>query len=212
MNNLDNFLEPDYKPDVSQGSYFRFEQGANRFRILERPITGYEWWVHEDGTVVARGEKPIKGNKPVRTPKNKQHPLYKSLDIDAYEASKEFWAMIVWNYKAKQIQILEITQSSIIQTIFTLARDPEWGSPLGYDLTVTRDGEGLQTTYETIPSPPKELSMDIRKALMSTKINIEALFTGGDPFASQEQYEGFNPDKSGLKDNMAGNEEFPIPA
>jgi hypothetical protein len=210
---MNGFLDEDYKPDASTGQYMKFEQGANRFRILERPITGYEWWVHEDGSIVERGEKPIKGNKPVRMPKNKKHPLYKALDMEQYEASKEFWAMVVWNYNAKQIQILSITQSSIIQTLFALVRNPEWGSPLEYDLTVSRDGEGLQTTYEVIPLPPKELSMDIRKALMSTKINIEALFTGDDPFTKEGLTEEDEDDiDEALNNKMAGNEEFPIPA
>ena len=90
--------------------------------------------------------------------------------------------MPVWNYKAKRVQILEITQKGIQRTLRSLAKDEDWGSPLGYNISVVRTGEGLQTEYETIPAPPSELSDEIKNAHAAMKINLEALFSGEDPY------------------------------
>lgn len=182
---MSDFLDPDYKPDSSESLYMKWEQGANRFRLLEKPVIGREWWVHEDGTVVVKGEKPMKGNKPVRLPKSKKHLLFREMTVEEFENAKEFWAMQVWNYKTKRIEVLSINQSGIIRTLTNLAFDKEWGSPLGYDVTVTRDGEGLETSYETVPMPPKELAPEVKEALSESIIRTEALLEGGDPFKQQ---------------------------
>jgi hypothetical protein len=179
----EDFLDKDYNPDVSENLYMKWEQGANKFRILQKPIIGYEWWVHEDGSVVVKGEKPVKGNKPVRVPKKKEHPLFRELTVDEFENRKEFWAMPVWNYKKKRVEVLSINQNGIIRTLTFLARDPEWGSPLQYDITVTRTGEGMETEYETVPAPPKPLTEEQKDAWAKAKIDTEVLFEGGDPFA-----------------------------
>lgn len=184
------FLPEDYEVSGgSGGNYMKFEDGENKFRILASPIIGWEWWVDEDGVPRRKGARPKKGDKPVRVPQDGEIPA------DAGDTVKEFWAMPVWNYQAEydkkskeysgQVQVLELTQKSIMRTIHSLARDKEWGSPLGYDLNVVKDGEGLDTTYEVIPSPPKKATAEITKAYKAMTIEMEALYENGDPFGAQ---------------------------
>ena len=175
---MNDFLPKDYNPDETANKYMKFEQGDNKFRMLEKPAIGYLWWIHEDGTVVEAGEQPTKGNKPVRRAKDNKE----AMSVEIYENSKEFWAMPVWNYKKGLLQVLEITQKSILRTITNLFRDEDWGSPLNYDLKVTRTGEKLETEYQTVPLPKKELTDEIKKAFKDAHINVRALFDGGDPF------------------------------
>jgi hypothetical protein len=91
--------------------------------------------------------------------------------------------MIVYNYDEERIQILEIPQAGLRQELLTLAKDEEWGDPRKYDLKIVRNGEGLETSYAMTPSPHKKRSDEINAAVKAMKINLEALFTGDDPFA-----------------------------
>jgi hypothetical protein len=63
-----------------------------------------------------------------------------------------------------------------------LIHPEEWGDPLGYSITVNRKGENLETEYSVVPSPAKETPADIIQAYKDKPINLEALFTGGNPF------------------------------
>ena len=184
------FLPKDYKVSSGSGdSYMRFEVGENRLRILTSPILGWEWWVDSQGNPREKGARPQQGDKPVRVPKDGEVP------VGAVDTVKEFWAMPVWNYKEEKVQILELTQKGIMRTVTALARDKEWGSPLNYDLNVIRQGEGLDTEYEVVPAPPKELVKEAKEAWESKTVRLEALYENGDPFGATP-VEGSDP--SGL--------------
>jgi len=145
----------------------KFEIGANRFRILKSPIIGWEGW---------------KDKKPIR---KRMGESFVPEEVDDIEKTKHFWAMPVWNYKAERVQILEITQKGIQRTLKALVADSEWGSPLEYDITVSREGEGMDTEYRVVPMPPKPLTKTITDAYNDTSINLEALFDGSDPFGKE---------------------------
>ena len=91
---------------------------------------------------------------------------------------KHFWAFPVWNYDASRVQVMELTQKSIMGSIKSYVENKKWGDPTGYDLVVTRTGEGLETEYTTIAEPHSPAP----KADIS-KVNAKALFGGGDPFS-----------------------------
>jgi len=143
------FLPKGYEVPAGQSSYMKFEQGENKFRILASPILGNEGWVtkkDDDGKEV---------RKPIR---KRMHEDIIGEELGDPERIKHFWAMPVWNYKAKSIQILEITQKKIQRTLRALAKSKDWGSPLNYDIGVHRTGETMQDTeYQVVPSPPKKL-------------------------------------------------------
>ena len=82
--------------------------------------------------------------------------------------------------------MLELTQKGILRTVTTFARDAEWGSPLGYDLQVIKTGEKLDTSYEVIPSPHKEMPKEVTDQLKAMKINMEALLEGKNPFGDEK--------------------------
>ena len=175
-----NFLPDNYEKNENlndtKTKYMKFEKGENKFRVLASAIVGWEWW-----------ETTADGG---RTPKRVH--IDEKIDIGTLEdpeSVKKFWAFPVWNYKLEKVQILEITQKGIQNTIKGLARSKDWGSPTGYDLTVIREGEGFETTYEVIPSPPKELDKEIEKQFKSMYLKVEKLFDGGDPFTKEEKFE-----------------------
>ena len=94
------FLPEGYKEAATQSNYMRFEEGLNQFRILSPALTGFEYWTNEN--------KPVRSKEyPAETPNAKINPRTGNVDV------KSFWAFVVWNYGAKKIQILELTQKTI---------------------------------------------------------------------------------------------------
>jgi len=171
---MDQFLPTDYEVPQGKGNYMKFEEGENRFRILTSPILGYEYW-NEDN----------KGNrKPIRKRMNEDLIIK---DIQEPDKIKHFWAMVVWNYQDKKIQILEITQKGLQKSLRSLAKDEDWGSPVNkYDIVVSKEGEKMETRYTLQPKPAKATEKEITEAFEKTSVNLEALYTGDDPFMSED--------------------------
>lgn len=162
MTNND-FLPSDYEAPKGNSNYMKFQKGENRFRILSKPVLGWLDW--ED-------KKPLRFQM-------KQKP---EAPIDPKKPIKHFWAITVWDYTDNAIKVLEITQSSIQKAITDLAKDSDWGNPVGYDIKVVRKGDGMETEYSINPVPHKPISEEIKEAYMNRPTNLEALFSGGDPF------------------------------
>ena len=164
------FPNEDYKLPVSS-NYMRFLEGENTFRVLSSAIVGWEYWTTD--------------NKPVRS----QEPPEGIPDNIKYEKDgkyriNHFWAFVVWNYEARKIQILQLTQKSIMEVIEGLVKNPKWGHPQGYDITITRSGSGFDTKYSTIPNPKEPIDDFILSENEEMKINLDALYANGDPFAN----------------------------
>lgn len=158
-----DFLPEDYK--IPTKPYMKFEDGENRFRILSSPVIGWVDWKDSTPYRFRMNEKPEKPltDKPI----------------------KHFWVVVVWNYANSRIEILEITQVGIQEAIQSYAKNPKWGHPSGYDIVVTRKGSGINTEYTTIVEPKEPISEKIELAYNDAHINLEAYFTGGDPFAGE---------------------------
>lgn len=169
MDNTSAFLPTNYEVPEKPGNYMKFKDGENRIRILQSPVVGWlSWKTLSDGT-----------RKPIRKHLDE---AFMSSEIDDEDAIKHFWAMPVWNYADERVQILEITQKGIQKTVKALAKDSDWGSPIGYDLIITREGKDLLTKYQVQPKPAKALDIAIEKAFKETDIDLNALYKGEDPF------------------------------
>lgn len=159
------FPTEDYKlPETS--NYMRFIEGENPFRVLSSAIVGYEYFKAD--------------NKPVRSKE-----AFDSIPVDIKQGGdiKPFWAFVVWNYNAKKIQILELTQKGIMKTMQAYIKNPKWGSPMEYDFIVIRTGSGLDTEYSTSVNPKEEVDAAIKAKYRATAIELNELFTSGDPFS-----------------------------
>lgn len=150
-----------------EAAYFKPLKGKqNRVRILsDKPLVGFVQWTEE--------------NRPVRWELDQERPeaLYK-----AETKPRSFLAVVVWNYEAGQVQVWEITQRTIQDTLVQLTKDPDFGHPINYDLKISRKGEGLETTYSMVPIST-ELSEDVQDAIENNTVNLRALLTGDNPFA-----------------------------
>ena len=173
------FLPPDYKePDTS--NYMKFEKGENVFRVLSDAITGMEYW-----------KETKEGRKPVRLHTEEEIKIgdLETDDKGNLKMPKHFWAFVVFNRSSEKIQILEITQATVRRQVNALYNNEKWGDPKEYDITVTREGEGFETEYTVMPNPKEKLDEGVLKLYKDMHINLEALYEGNDPFASQGEKE-----------------------
>lgn len=185
MNNKKDFLPKGYSLPKSGGNYMKLEKGKNKLRILSAPLLGWIDWIEEEGK-----KKPNRFayDKMPETSFNPERPV------------KHFWAFKVWNYDTKAVQIMEITQSTIQGAIQTLASSEDWGSPIDYDLTIERTGEDMLTKYSVTPTPPKELTEEIKLEVEKVKVDLDKLLEGGDPFVFNETKERVAEDLANAED------------
>lgn len=174
MPSTNDFLPSGYEiPSTS--NYMKLLEGVNTFRFLSKPIMGMEFWTTQpDGKRVPNRRRM---GEPIKTSECEISPLTGKL-----ENPQHFWAMVVWNYKAKQVQILELKQKTVLEAIKGYIDNPKWGSPTEYDINITKSGTGKETKYLTDHDPKEEIDKDILKQYKDLKINLEALFDGEDPF------------------------------
>jgi hypothetical protein len=157
---------PEENKYMGNNDYFKpnkMDQGDEiRIRIMGAPIVGWENWLEDNKPARFRArEKP-------RVAPNPKKPL------------KEFSAMVIWNYDIQAIQIWSFSQRHIKSSLESLSKNK--GSPLLYDIFVSKHGEEKETRYILRPSQPHKAPDGAREALEAVPINLYALYEGKDPF------------------------------
>lgn len=158
----------------SSGQFAKLQEGVNKFRILSDIIYGWEGW---------------KDNKPFRH--EGEVCKIKETDVDLNQSGKPninyFWAMVTWNYTEKRIQVLEITQKTVMQPLYDLEQNEDWGDLKNYDIQIKKDKVGDKTSYSVLGIPPKPLAVEIKKAYEETEVKLEKLFEGGYPMGEEKE-------------------------
>jgi hypothetical protein len=179
---MNDFLPKGYETPESEQRYMELAEGQNTFRILAPAIVGYEWW--ED---TGQGDRV-----PRRVRTAEEVPAEVRNATDSRNKAKHFWAFPVFNYQTNTIQVLEIKQQTIMRAIEAFVKNPKWGNPQGYDLTIEKVKTGSRdwdVEYNVIPEPPSQLDEGIAELAKSVPVRLEALYDGQDPFAVPEEEE-----------------------
>jgi hypothetical protein len=144
-------------------------EGEKRLRCIGEGITGFSAWTVD--------KKPIRWEaKPVQLPSNL------APDLSGKVALKRFIASIVYDYEAGDFKILEITQQTLMTQLFKFIKDDEYGDPKDYDIKISKKGQGKDTEYSLLASPPRPVSKDIATSFEGVVCNLRALFDGEDPW------------------------------
>lgn len=168
--------------------YMKFEEGENTFRILDLAISGWEYWT--DKEVENNGKRETK-RFPNRVRSYNEVPEEYLQPADQRQRAKRFMAFKVYNYNAGEdgaVQVLEITQSGVMRSLEALGESKKWGDPRLYDLTVNRVQTGKNATdveYSVVPNPKEQFLKQVEADAI--RVNLTALFEGGDPFAEPGQ-------------------------
>lgn len=180
-----SFLPENYTAPKPNSNYMKFQQGDNRFRVLsEHPIIGYEYWTPDN--------KPIRSKEmPKEQPENMR---IRDPKMHWMTNVKHFWAFVVWDYSDQKLKILQITQASIQNSLTGLFKDKDWGHPSTFDIVITKTGEKMETRYQVTPKPHAPLS-PAQEAAKKQKVNLNALYESGDPFAEMTLSEKFLQDE-----------------
>ena len=169
----------------ASGQFMKLQDGPNRLRVLSDIIYGWEGW---------------KDNKPFRH--EGEVCKIKPEQVDVGQNGKPninyFWAMCIWNYKEKKVQVLEITQKTIMKPLYDLEQNEDWGDLKNYDIEIKKSKEGDKTTYTTLGIPPKPISKEIKDAYSKTEVKLEKLFEGEYPIDDSIEYpkDEIDPDAS----------------
>lgn len=171
-------LPKDVRIPTSSGQFVKLQEGANRFRFLSDVITGWEGWFQK---------------KPFRHPGDTCNikPEQVDLNQNGKPNINYFWAAIVWNYGEKRLQVLEITQKTIMSPLYDMEQNADWGDLKGYDISINKKKEGDKTSYTVMGIPPKPLAEDIAKLYEESDIKLEALFDGKYPMKEDEVDDNF---------------------
>lgn len=176
------FLPKGYTTPEIPSKYMKFEDGENLFRVLSPAITGWEHWMEDK-----------EGNRtPNRVVAFKQLPEEIQTASDPRKKAKHFWAFVVFNYSLKEVQILEVTQRSIMRGIEGLVNSKSWGDPKEYDIAVIRTKTGkrdMDVEYSVMPQPKTEIDEGVRKVYEMLNIRLDALYEGEDPFSDLSEEE-----------------------
>lgn len=157
----------------SSSQFAKLEEGQNRFRFMSDIRVGWEGW---------------KDKKPFRH--EGAECKIKAEDVDVNQNGKPainyFWVAVVWNYQEKKIQVLEITQKTIMGALYDLEGNTDWGDLRSYDVQINKKKEGDKTSYSTFGIPPKPVSNEIEMAYKESNVNLDKLFDGKYPMDDED--------------------------
>jgi hypothetical protein len=155
-------LPEDYQVPQSKSNFYKFVKGENKFRIVSKPVIGYQHWVEEGKTKRCIRSKEVTGAKD----------------------EKHFWAFIVYNYEENALQLLELTQKGIMNAIQTIIKKENKGDVFKYDFYVDKKGEKMDTEYVVSNSDNDTKENEVIKEAVdkATILDLSLLFEGGDPF------------------------------
>jgi hypothetical protein len=152
----------------SSSQFSKLQDGVNKFRFLSDVVTGWEGW---------------KDNKPFRHEGDvcKIKPEQVDMNQNGNPNINYFWAMVVWDYRDRKVAVLELTQKTIMNPLYELEQNPDWGDLKNYDVQINKKKEGGKTTYTVLGIPPKPISTEIENAFLEAKLDLNKLFEGKYP-------------------------------
>lgn len=166
MNNLKPFTYEEDEKYMGNTEWFKLnklpEGEKVRIRILETLVSGWEEWTLENKPIRYRAkEKP----KMLKNPTGKLN---------------EFRATVIWNYDLERLQTWSFHQTGVRSALNALSQSK--GNPLGYDIYITRVGQNKETRYLLKDCAPSIIDARIQNELDATPLNLDVLFSGGDPW------------------------------
>ena len=174
----------------SGGGYLQVSKladgGSVRFALLsDEPLEFYECWGTCDGN-----SKPFRFDYEP-TPEDVAAEMG---DFEPREGRggpgtidiKFAIAVPVYNFDTGNVQVLSLTQKSILKEIDAISQMEDYDNLLEWDFNLSKKGSGLTTEYTLRPVPRKKGAQEhVDAAWIEAKSNgfdVSRLLTGGNPF------------------------------
>ena len=178
-----NFFDQGHEIPDKRNQFMKFGQGKNRIRFIGNPVSGFVFFgktKREDGSEAVKPFRRREGEGEFSVEEMISRDVRMKPDGEI-EGQKYFVMGLVYNYQKEKLQALEITQKSILKAMKSYVESEEYGHPSGYDLTIEKKGDGLNTEYTVIVSPPKPLSAEIENLVGETSCDLQKIFDGEYP-------------------------------
>jgi hypothetical protein len=120
------------------GNFLQLKDGTNTaVRVMSEPEVYKQHWVQVAGK-----------KRPIKCPGSPNCPL-----CNAGERPQERHLFVVIDRATLTPKLLDIPRTAgvLIKQLFI---DPSWGSPLNYDVSISREAAGNQTRYSVLPRNP----------------------------------------------------------
>lgn len=178
---------------TSGGSYLspsKLQDGGSvRFALLtDEPLEFFECWM----------TAPDGSSRPVRFD---YEPTYEDVIAEAGDytpregrggpgtADVKFCAAApVFNFEAGVVQVLSISQKSILRELDAISQESDYENLLEWDFSLSKKGTGLTTEYRLRPAPRKKGSQELIDAAWeeakASGFDITRLLSGGNPFSA----------------------------
>jgi hypothetical protein len=176
----------------SGGSYFSPTKvpdgGSVRFALLsDEPLEFYEvWGSHPD----VEKEKPFRfSHQP--TPEDVLAELgdytpREKMDSPGTMDIKLTAAAPIWNHDAGQVQVLTVTQISILRELDSISQMEDYEDLTAIDFELSRTGQKKSTRYVLRPVPRRKGTTPAMNAaweeVQDAGFDLSRLLTGGNPF------------------------------
>lgn len=176
---------------TSGGAYFSPSKlqdgGSARFALLtDEPLEFFESW----GTAPDGSSKPFRFDyEPTPEDITAEMGDYQPREGRGGPGTvdiKFFIAVPVYNFDAGTVQVLSLTQKSIIKELDQISQMEDYENLLDWDFSLSKKGTGLLTEYTLRPVPRKKgVQEHIDAAWIEAKssgFDLGRLLTGGNPF------------------------------
>ena len=161
-----------------------------RFALLsDQPIEFYECWgVSTDGNDKKKPFRFVQDptSEEIEAEMGDNFERRASFDGESAEPSKFAVAAPVYNYTTARVEIIQITQKSILRELDGISQMEDYSNLLEHDFVLGKEGNGLDTKYSLRPVPRKKDSDKTIEAAWTESLeggfDIERLLTGANPF------------------------------
>ena len=170
----------------------KIQSGSSvRFALLDdNPLEFYEVW----GDATDGGVKPFRfSNDPtpddIEVELGSDYTRRLNRDGTAPEAVKFAIAVPVYNHDTSKVQILQLSQKSIIRELDSISQMEDYSNLLEWDFVLGKEGNGLNTEYSLRAVPRKKNTeptiQEAWKEVQAGGFDISRLLSGTNPFKEE---------------------------
>ena len=167
----------------------KIQSGSSvRFALLsDQPLEFYECW-GEDQEGKAKPFRFSDDPSPSEVEAEMGPNYERRLNRDGTDIDPAKFAMAapVFNFESGTVQVMSLTQKSLIREIDKLSQMEDYKDILAWDFLMEKEGAGLNTSYSLRIVPRKKTTQsaidDAWAKACEDGFNIDRLMTGGNPF------------------------------
>ena len=170
----------------------KIQSGSSvRFALLDdNPLEFYEVW----GDATDGGVKPFRfSNDPtpddIEAELGSDYTRRLNRDGTAPEAVKFAIADPLYNHDTSKVQILQLSQKSIIRELDSISQMEDYSNLLEWDFVLGKEGNGLNTEYSLRAVPRKKNTeptiQEAWKEVQAGGFDISRLLSGTNPFKEE---------------------------